>query len=173
MEQTPESLEILIVFLAEVIDIREQERGFYVLPPDEQTPERKAELRKDLQGRVAVLSDRYARKLEGTSEENSLYNLKKEYGIQTPIEDFVKKYHLGTRLTNVLLNMENGHWRSDTAPIREVSDFDGLDIKQVLKWPNMGRKTFRQFVDALEQEGYHLKGIEKYRERQRKRASET
>ncbi|MBI5072793.1 hypothetical protein HZA99_03165 [Candidatus Woesearchaeota archaeon] len=170
MEQTPESLEVIIGFLAEVMDIRERQRGFYILPPDEQTSDAKTALETDLRRRVAALSDSYAAQLEGTPEKNYLYDLKREYGIQIPIDEFIKRYNLSTRLANVLFNLEKGNWRSGTGPIRTVSDLDGLDIKQVLNWPNMGKKTFRQFVDALEQEGYHLKGIEMYRERQRKRA---
>lgn len=165
MKQTPESLDVVIAFLADAMDIRERERGFYGLPADEQTSEAKEALRTDLRARIVMLSDQYGARLKGTVEERYLTELRIEAGLVLSIKDFIRKYDLSTRLSNIFEKLEEGDIWTKTPPIRFANDLDGLEASQMLKWKNMGRKSMNELAYAMEQEGYKLQGIEQYRKK--------
>lgn len=169
MKQTPETLEIIIAFLAHAIDIRERERGFYVLPSDEQTPEREDELRKDLQRRVAVLSEQYGTKLKSMPEGQYLERLTTRYAAHDMTVDlFIDTYHLTTRTANNLVYLEMyGSRKAGIPKIKTPRDLLRYDAKQLLRIKSFGIITLLELDRAFEQEGWHIQGIERYREKYR------
>ncbi len=166
MERSPETLDIIIAFLTDATDIRERERQYYGLPSDEQTVERRGALQRDLRLQVTALSQQYGTKLEGTAEKNYLNELTAEYGLHMSVEDLFGKYHLSGRVRSLFDNYFGIGYRSiNNRSSSYVSRLDGLHVNEILKMNATGVKTVLELADVMELEGYHLKGIEEYRAR--------
>ena len=126
-------------------------------------------LRRDLRERVVALSESYGRRLEGTAEKNYLNELTAEYGLHMSLEDLFGKYHLSGRVRSLLDNYFGISYRSiNNRSSSYISRLDGLHVNEVLRMNATGVKTVLELADVMELEGYHLRGIEEYRARNKK-----
>ena len=170
MKQTPETLDILIAFLGETMDIRERERGFYALPADEQTSKAQKALRADLKARVVALSEQYSARLEGTPERSYLKRLAGEYApVPMDVEGFIDMYKLSTRTANILFNLKYGSKNAGIQEIKNPEDLLKYTAKQLLRVKGLGTTTLHELDNAFQEEGWKIKGIERYREMQQKK----
>src|SRR3989338_1211102 len=171
MKRPPETIEILLSLLTETTNIRDRELLYHTLPEEEQTPAAKEALRRDLERQVLRLSERYGAQLERTPEGVYLERLRTEYSLgPKSIDDFIDMYKLSTRTANIIFNLEQyGSKKVGIPKIKKPEDLRNYDANQLLKVKGFGRKSLLELDAAFQQEGWEIKGIEKYREMERKR----
>lgn len=173
MKQTPESLDFVIAFLADAMDIRERERGFYALPADEQTSEAEEALKTDLRARVVALSEQYGVRLQGTVEVRYLSELVMAYkdhdeDHEMTMEMFIDRHSLSVRAINILSNLAwYGAQKANIPKTENPRDLLQYDASRLLRITGFGTKSLLELDRAFVEEGWHIQGIEKYRETRR------